>query len=139
MINQVFLNERIELIQNYIEHLDIITSVSLDELKKDFIGYYAVERVYQLIVDEIIDINSHIIKNNNLESPDDFQSTFAILGENNILPSDFAERITPIVGLRNRLVHRYERIDRKLALEMVYKEKEDFKMYIKLIKKYFEK
>ena len=110
--------------------------VSLEEVKKDFIRFYALERVFQLIVDEVIDINNHIIRSQDFGAPDNFQSTFTILAENEVLPEEFAEKIAPVVGLRNRLVHRYEKIDKKLFLEMAIKEKEDFKEYVKFIKSY---
>ena len=59
-----------------------------------------------------MDVNVYVIRELELKTADDFQSTFRILAEAGILPSDFAERIAPVVGLRNMLVHRYEKIDR---------------------------
>lgn len=85
------------------------------------------------------DINSHIITHSNFKTVDDFQSTFKILAENSILPEKFAEKIAPTVGLRNRLVHRYEKIDQNLVLKMILEEKDDFKKYVKYIKKFVNK
>ena len=48
----------------------------------------------------------------------------ALRSQNKVLPKDFAKRIAPIVDLRNRLVHRYEKIDKNLFLKMLYKEKD---------------
>ncbi len=55
------------------------------------------------------------------------------LAENKILPQAFAERIAPVVGLRNRLVHRYEKIDLDILLDTIRKNKKDFKEYTKHI------
>lgn len=131
-----YIENKIKFIELYIQHLDIITNMPMEELKKDFIRYYAMERVFQLIIDEMSDINGHVIKHLNVITPNDFQSTFKTLAENSILPEDFALRIAPAVGLRNRLVHRYEDVDKNLVLKMIYKEKDDFKKFIKLIEKY---
>ncbi len=59
--------------------------------------------------------------------------------ENKILPQDFAKKIAPVVGLRNRLVHRYEKIDSDLMLQSIRKNKGDFKEYIKYIFHFLEK
>ena len=139
MINQKFIKERLELIQRYYQDLEKIIEIPMADFKKDLIRYYALERIFQLIVDEMIDINNHLISHNNFESPDDFQSTFIILAENDILPADFAKKIAPVVGLRNRLVHRYEKIEKDLAIKMIYQEKNDFKEYIKLLARYLNK
>ncbi len=136
MINARFVTEKLDLVKMYYQEMQKILDVSLEEVKKDFIRFYALERVFQLIVDEVIDINNHIIRSQDFGAPDNFQSTFTILAENEVLPEEFAEKIAPVVGLRNRLVHRYEKIDKKLFLEMAIKEKEDFKEYVKFIKSY---
>lgn len=68
--------------------------------------------------------------------PDDFQSSFYTLEENSVLDEKLAQRLAPIVGLRNRLVHRYESVDREIMLQMVTKEKEDFQMYASAIEAY---
>lgn len=108
MIDIGFIKERIEKIDIYSKEIDIILEFSTKEIKKDFMKYRALEREVQLIADEMVDINNHFIRRLYFNVPDSFQSTFIVLAKNNILPYDFAERLAPIVGLRNRLVHRYE-------------------------------
>jgi uncharacterized protein YutE (UPF0331/DUF86 family) len=58
------------------------------------------------------------------------ESTFISLGELDILPKDFAEKVAPVVGLRNIIVHRYEKLDVELFLRSLYNNKDDFKQYI---------
>lgn len=139
MINKNFVEKRLERINQYSKEAEEIFKFSLREIKEDFLKYRTLERLLQLIVDEMIDLNNHLIRRLNFRSPDDFQGTFLILAENNILPEDFAIKIAPLVGLRNILVHRYEEINLDLFLNTLQKEKGDFKEYIKFIKKYIEK
>ncbi|HHN65018.1 MAG TPA: DUF86 domain-containing protein, partial [Nitrospirae bacterium] len=96
------------------------------------------ERLVQLIVDEIIDINKHIIKYGRLQVPEDTFSTFLVLGINNILPPEFAKRLAPVVGLRNRLVHRYEKIDVDLLLKELRRNSSDFEEYLRYIFQYIQ-
>lgn len=139
MIDKEFIEKKIESIEKYSQKVEEVFKFSLKEMKEDFLKYRTLERLLQLIVDEMIDVNNHLIRRLNLRSPDDFQGTFLILAENNILPEDFAKKVAPLVGLRNRLVHRYEEIDLDLFLNTLLSEKEDFKEYIKFINQYLEK
>lgn len=136
MINPQFIREKLEKIKLYYEELNNLFKYSLEEIKKDYIKRHAAERLLQLIVDEMIDINNHLISRLNLSSPDDFQSTFVILSDNKTLPKDFAQKIAPVVGLRNQLVHRYEKLDLDFLLKQINNEKEDFRKYVRLIEKY---
>jgi uncharacterized protein YutE (UPF0331/DUF86 family) len=54
------------------------------------------------------------------------------------LPEGFARRIAPVVGLRNRLVHRYEKINVEVLLDTIQKSKYDFKKYVKHILEYLK-
>ncbi|RMG69949.1 MAG: DUF86 domain-containing protein, partial [Nitrospirae bacterium] len=105
----------------------------------DFLFLRAVERLVQLIVDEIVDLNKHLIRNLSLKLPEDTQSTFYVLAEGDILDREFARKIAPVVGLRNRLVHRYEKVDPSIMLTHLRKNHDDFKRYIKEIYGFLEK
>lgn len=139
MIDRKFINKKIENIEKYLDETEEIFKFSLEEIKKDFFKYRSAERVLQLIVDEMLDINNHLIRRLTLKVPDEFQGTFLVLAEVNILPSDFAQKLAPVVGLRNRLVHRYEEINLDLFLSTFQKEKGDFRKYLKFIQEYLEK
>jgi uncharacterized protein YutE (UPF0331/DUF86 family) len=133
MIDKLFVETKLSYIQAYFKELEGVLDYPDKEIKKDFLKLRALERILQLVVDEMLDINNHIVRYAHLRIPDDFQSSFLVLGENKILPEDFANRIAPVVGLRNRLVHRYEKIDLDILLDTVRKNKEDFKRYVRHI------
>jgi uncharacterized protein YutE (UPF0331/DUF86 family) len=136
MIDRRIVETKLSYIQTYYQELEGVLGYSDQEIKSDILRLRALERIIQLIVDEITDINNHIIRYAQLRVPEDFQSAFLILAENKILPEEFARRIAPVVGLRNRLVHRYEKVDVEMLLDMIRKSKGDFKNYIKHILEY---
>jgi len=80
-----------------------------------------------------IDINHHFIKEGGFGIPDDLQSTFTALGENQILSKEFAAKISKSVGLRNRIVHQYEDVKPAVFVENLRKNIEDYDEYIKQI------
>jgi uncharacterized protein YutE (UPF0331/DUF86 family) len=129
MIDRLFVETKLSYIQKYYEELEGVLGYSNREIQGDVIKLRALERVFQLIVDEMIDINNHIIRYAHLDVPDDFQSGFLVLAERGILPKEFAEKIAPVVGLRNRLVHRYEKVDVNILLSSLRTNKSDIRIY----------
>lgn len=137
--NREFIENKLEYIAQYATRLDTVLSFPDEAIGADFFKLHTLERLIQLIVDEMIDVNTHIIRHSDVKTPNDFQSTFRVLAELNIFPMDFAERIAPTVGLRNRLVHRYEEIKLDLLIQASKKEKNDFKEYILHIRTFLNK
>jgi uncharacterized protein YutE (UPF0331/DUF86 family) len=84
-------------------------------------------------------INTHIIAESDFSIPGDYQSTFITLGENKVLPMDFANKIAPSVGLRNLIVHKYGRVDLKRMIDDIKNEISEYLEYLKLINKYLKK
>ena len=69
------------------------------------------ERELQVAIQCALDIGNHIIAEENLTAPEGQADIFHILGASGVLPPPFAERILPMAGFRNILVHDYLRID----------------------------
>lgn len=140
MVNIELLEKKLQLLVEYLDELKpIAKTMSLDEILEDNFKYHTAERVFQLVVDTIIDVNIHIIKESIVAAPDDLQSTFSTLADHAVLPREFADKIAPIVGLRNRVVHRYESLQRKTFIELLKENFSDFEQYLSLIQKYLEK
>jgi len=136
-LSQAFIIKKLEEIDGYINEVKDLLMFSNEEILSNRGRMRIAERLIQLIVDSMLDINNHIIKELKLES-DDLQSTFYSLRNHGIFPEDFAFRIAPITGLRNRIVHRYDKLDEKLFIKTLRNEFEDFKMYVNIIGKYLE-
>lgn len=134
-----FVVQKIDIFFGYLMELEELLKFSNEEILKDSGKIHIAERLLQLIVDNIIDINQHFIKELNLKISDDFQGTFYILGENKIIPEEFVSKIAPVVGLRNRVVHQYEKVDKKLFIAKLRDNFSDFKVYIKFINEYLVK
>jgi uncharacterized protein YutE (UPF0331/DUF86 family) len=111
MINKDLIKRKINKIEGYVEEIRPILELPAHEIPKDLYKQRTLERNFQLIIDTLLDINTHIISAENLTPPDDMTETFFILGRAGFLPMDFVEKISPVVGLRNIVVHEYEVVD----------------------------
>ncbi|KKR78169.1 MAG: hypothetical protein UU24_C0041G0010 [Candidatus Nomurabacteria bacterium GW2011_GWA2_40_9] len=117
-------------IQEYLQDAKNILNLGEEKIIEDINTLRALERNFQLIVECMLDINMHFIREYNFEAPDSLKNTFSILGENKILPYEFAQKIAPLTGLRNKLVHGYEKIDRSKFVRDFMKDEKDFDTYM---------
>ncbi len=140
-INKKIVNNKLAHITSYLGELRPILKLDNRHLlaKKNYRDLRTLERVFQLIVDTMIEINSHLIKSLNLSPADDYTNTFIILGENNILPPEFAAQIARTVGLRNKIIHKYDIIDPKKFINDLKDGSGQFQEYIKYIQSYVNK
>jgi uncharacterized protein YutE (UPF0331/DUF86 family) len=82
---------------------------------------WAVERGLQLCVQNALDIATHISAACGLDAPD-YATAIGRLAELSVLSTEFAERLRPMAGFRNVLVHGYLQVD-VAVIERVLKEK----------------
>ncbi len=117
MPNKELLRRKINKIENYIKEIEPLLVLNSNEIVSDILKLRTVERNFQLIVDTMLDINTHIISSENLKTPETLQETFLILGDGGVLPVDFVKKIAPVVGLRNIVVHEYEKVDNEKMMQ----------------------
>lgn len=139
MINRDIIEAKLTDIQRYFSELEPILQFSSSEILDDPLKIHTVERLFQLIVDTAIDINTHIIVESSFPVPDDYQNTFVVLGERGALPMSFVNRIAPSVGLRNMIIHRYGHIDLRRMVDDIQGEMSDYREYIKHILDFLKK
>lgn len=139
MIDKDLIKNKMEDIQAYFKEMEPILKYESREIIEDNLKIRAVERLFQLIVDTSIDINTHIITETDFNTPEDYQSTFIILGENKILPMNFAVKIAPSVGLRNLIVHKYGKVDLKKMVDDIKNEIGQYLEYLKLVNEFIQK
>jgi len=134
MLDHQLLQRKISLLTEYIEDLrPLVERLLPDDIVPEKDIMQLIERRFQLVVDTMSDINLHIIKNGEFGDPDDLQSTFKMLGQSKVLDQTFAEKIAPIVGSRNMIVHQYEKLDAGLFLRNLKNNFPDFEEYLRQI------
>lgn len=130
---------KLELMQEYFTLLDPLLVPSDEEILADTTLKAAIERYFQLIVDAAIDINTAIIQKAQLQPSADYQGTFALMGQCGALPKDLAFVIAPSVGLRNGLIHSYEKLDPARVIHDIKRNIGQYREYIKYILEYVER
>ena len=140
MINKSTINSRIERIEKELLYLENFRDLTFNEVAKDFKTRHIVERIIEIIVNAAIDINQHIIvESEKGDLPFDFKESFLTLADLNIYSQDFAKKISNSVGLRNILVHEYQKLDEKKFYDSIKDCYEDYTKYCRYILDYLKK
>ena len=108
-------------------------NLTLDKYRNSWKDKDAVERNLQKIVEAIIDLGKMIIADNKYREPGNNREVFLILEENGSFPANYLPLMDMMIGMRNIIVHSYERIDDAIVFEVLQKGLKD----IKKIKLYF--
>jgi len=116
MLDKALIEQKLAFLIEHLDELAPLSLATLEEYKTDAIKRHATEKLIELVVGYATDINQLIIEGVGHSVPQTYYSTFAVMGELGILPEDLAIRLANTTGLRNRLVHGYE----KLSHEAVY-------------------
>lgn len=115
MLDKQLIQDKIRLIQNDLLHLKEYQDLSVDEVIKNYEKHKVIERIIEIVVNEAVDINQHVIVElGEGKLPFDYKESFLLLGDLGILPKEFSQEISKSVGLRNILVHQYRTLDEKI-------------------------
>ncbi len=142
MINKEFIVRKITLIQSDFPLLEDLAKYSFNEIVADPMKQAALERTLEKIIMRAIDINQHIISDlasKNTVAPKDYKETFVGLVEFNIYSKKFADEISKSVGMRNVLVHEYDKIDYNRIYSSMKDCLRDYHQYCQYILDFLEK
>jgi uncharacterized protein YutE (UPF0331/DUF86 family) len=125
-----------------VENLSALTAVkgiSLKEWSTDAMRRAAAERWLHICIEAAIDLNSHLLVGlGHPAPPDGYQSFIDLARHTRIIDADLAGKLAPSVGLRNRLVHRYDDLDDALVLKGIGEAVLLFPRYVEVVSKYVE-
>lgn len=131
---------QLRLLKKYVSLLKTISTKSEQEFMKDDIIKGAAQRYLQLAIESCINIGNKIISlqqlQKDLKAPDTYSEIFMILGDLNVLPRAFVDKLVSMARFRNRLVHMYWEIDDHMIWEILNDNLDDFEEFAEYIKKY---
>lgn len=130
------ISAKLDKLYTYYEELKNLSSISLEDYKRNSIYRRAIERTMQLIVECATDINNMLLKMNDHKGASDYFNSFIDLAELDIIPMEFALQIAPSTGLRNILVHEYEEIDDEIVYHSISVCLDCYLKYMDLINRY---
>ena len=125
---------KIEKIEAYLELIGSMKDDCLRKFLSDPIYRGALLHYLYLCVDSSISLAEMMIKLRGLRTPQSYSETIDILGEANIIPSDFAYEFAKMGSFRNFLAHDYEKIDYLALCNDILNRMSEIKKFLRCIK-----
>jgi len=120
MLNKEFVEKKVSLIEEDIKRLKDFGNMTAEEIFLNYEKQATVERLMERIIARAIDINQYLIRQLNKDViPQNYRQTFLILSDLGIYDEKFGERISKSIGIRNVLIHDYDKIDYKLLYSSI--------------------
>jgi uncharacterized protein YutE (UPF0331/DUF86 family) len=128
---------KLDLIEDSLKKLYSIRkeNLTLYQFKTSWKNKDSAERNIQKIVEAVIDIGKMLIAEKRLREPASNREVFEILEENHIFPPEFIPLIDKMIGMRNIIVHGYNRIDESIVFGVLKKNLADIKKLSTILKK----
>lgn len=117
------------------ESLNILKKIMEDgeSLFKDPVRMGSVKYYLIVAIEACIDICNHIVAKEHLGTPNSYSGCFDILQKFSIIDEHLASKMTSMAKFRNLLVHLYWEIDDYRVYEILQKNPQDFKEFIKQV------
>ncbi len=135
-LDQEVLQKKIAVIVENLIALEPIRDMAPEEYLADLYKRKAAERLLQELIEAAIDINTYLIVQTGNAVPDDYYDSFIRMGQLKIISMELAEKLAPSAGLRNRLVHEYDRLEHLIILDAVGTAEILYPQYVKAIEGY---
>jgi len=132
----IIITGKLQALEGYLRQLRRFRSYRYDEIEGDLEKIWAIEHGLQVSIQIIIDIGNHILASIGQNQIRDYTDVLSKLGQNNVLPPEFAAEIQGMAGFRNVLVHRYAEVDLKRVYDVLQNRLDDFMKYIGYIRSY---
>ncbi|MCK5505715.1 MAG: DUF86 domain-containing protein [Thermodesulfovibrionia bacterium] len=120
-------SRKFDLIKDCIKKLTSIKkdNPTLDKYRNAWKEKDSAERNIQKTVEALIDIGKILVAEKKLREPSNNREVFIILEENKIFPSEYISLIDKMIGMRNVIVHSYDRIDDAIIYNVLKKNLSD--------------
>lgn len=138
MIDRELVIRKMLLIAEDLRRLEALAAKRRDEYLASEIDETLAERYLERMIGRMIDVNYHVLTESGEAPPRDYFESFVALARIGALPADFAARLAPCAGLRNRIVHAYDDLDPGRVYDALGAALIDFPTYLAAIRRFLE-
>lgn len=132
MVKKDLVLQKLRDLDRYLRELKKHQGINAIELEDDLDKLWVIERGLQICIQIVLDTGNHILAGKGL-SANSYKDILQELGKQNIIPREFARKISGMAGLRNILVHEYAKVDTALLTGIINEGLDDFSRFAKYV------
>ena len=123
-------------LERNLNQLEMIEVKNKGDLEINVEKQWAVLHGLQLVIQNILDVGNQLLSNLKINQIESYSDIIIKLGQHNIIPENFSDKLKSIAGFRNILVHEYIAIDMGIVYAILHDNLDDIKEFVKYIRKY---
>lgn len=139
MPNNRIIEQHIQTMEEALAHLSRYQRIPFEEFQKDLSLIWMVERGLEILIQNLLDIGAHLLASEIKNDWEDYVEIIVKLGRHGVIPQEFSEKIKGMAGLRNILVHEYQRVNLAKLYNSFKDGLADFVQFIKYVREYQER
>ncbi|MDK2854962.1 MAG: hypothetical protein PWQ86_175 [Bacillota bacterium] len=134
-LNRVLLEQRLVMLQGYLEELEKLAQIDRQEFVSNKIIVAAAESYLRRSLEVVFDIGRHILAKSGLvDLASEYKTIARGLVSKGVVAPELGEKLTQMAGYRNRLVHLYHQVTDEELYEIISHDLPDFRAFLHAIK-----
>ena len=113
--------------------------ITLARLETDLATRLAIERAFQLAIQNVLDIAAHVLAAEGWNDWNEYRELGPKLGEHGVISRPLAQSVARMAGFRNLLVHEYVVITLHRMREYLQTHLDDFDQFAAAIRKHLRR
>ncbi|MDZ7334095.1 MAG: DUF86 domain-containing protein [candidate division KSB1 bacterium] len=138
MVKTDVLYRKISQVKHHLERLKAKQKLSRESFLTDLDAQDSVLLNLQHAIQGIIDIGAHIISDEAWGVPGSLSDIFYKLEDHGLISPSLVEKLIPMIGFRNLIVHQYGDINFSIVYEIYQKRLEDIENFLDVIQSHFQ-
>lgn len=136
MVKRDIISRKVNLIRYHLDRILLKSNISIDDFLKDEDTRDIICHNLFILLQNIIDICSHIISDDNMEEPIYFSDMADILYREKVIREDLIQPLKNMIGLRNIIAHQYGDLDFNIIYKIVKNDLRDVYVFLEDIINY---
>ena len=129
MVDKSLILRKLAELEEYLEQIKEYSNITVDEYSDDWKIQRIVERTLQMMIENCVDIASHIISDRKYRIPKSYADTFDILHKEGVLEKELFDKLEKMAKFRNIVVHHYDKVDAVIVVNILRRYIGDFRDY----------
>ncbi|HLC16687.1 MAG TPA: DUF86 domain-containing protein [Thermodesulfovibrionia bacterium] len=134
-MKQIDVQSKIDIILDNIEKLNLLKIKTYEDFISDFRNIDSALHRLQTSIQALLDTGSYIVASLGLKTPNTSAEIIEILKDAGYIPAEKAKTYITMAQFRNRIVHFYNHIDRKVLYDILTNELDDIKEFYAILLK----
>ncbi|MCJ7789744.1 MAG: DUF86 domain-containing protein [Candidatus Atribacteria bacterium] len=138
MVDKILIMRKLADLETYINQMQEYSTITVKEYSKDWKIQRIIERTLQMMIELCADITNHVIADKKYRVPTSYGDTFQVLEEEGLISDEQCNTMKKMAQFRNIIVHRYDKVDETIVINILRQNLKDFFEYrdsiLKIIK-----